>query len=258
MNRYYTNFNKYKDLLIELIKKDIQLKYKNSYLGVLWSFINPLLMMVILTIVFSELFKNNIANFPVYVLTGRMIYSFFSESTNFAMNSIVNNNQLIRKVYVPKYFFPLSKVCSSFITSLISLIPVFLVMLFTGMEFSVYNLFLFVPLFLLLIICMGIGLLLSTIFVFFRDMGHLYSVILLILMYMTPIFYPEEIIPKRFQWLIEINPMYPVLQMLRDLLINNQMFSLYEFLISIFYALVYFSLGLLVFYKKQDRFIYHL
>ncbi|MHA7579440.1 ABC transporter permease [Paenibacillus vandeheii] len=258
MGVYLQNFIKYKDLFFELVKKDINLKYRNSYLGLLWSLLSPLLMMIVLTIVFSEIFENNIENFPVYVLTGRMLYSFFSESTNFAMNSIVNNNQLIRKVYLPKYFFPLSRVCSSFITALISLVPIIIVMLVTGMEFSYYNLLVCIPLLLLVFVCMGIGLILSTIFVFFRDMGHLYSVFLMVLMYMTPIFYPTSIIPEKYRWLIEINPLSPLLRMFRDLLMYGQMFTFGEFIVSFIYAGFYFILGVLVFYKNQDRFIYYL
>lgn len=227
-------------------------------MGVLWSLLNPLLMMVVLTIIFSEVFKSKIENFPVYVLTGRMLYSFFSEATNFAMNSIINNSQLLRKVYVPKYFFPLSRVCSSFITSLIGLIPIFLVMIITGVQFSFYNFLIVIPLFLLLVIAMGAGLILSTIFVFFRDMGHLYSVVLMILMYMTPIFYPASIIPDKYHWIIELNPLYPVLKMFRDLMINGQLFEWYELLIAGVYAVIYFVVGVFVFYKKQDRFIFHI
>lgn len=258
MKNHVFNYLKYRDLFWELIKKDINLKYKNSYLGVLWSLLNPLLMMIVLTIIFSELFKNKIEHFPVYVLTGRMLYSFFSESTNFAMSSVINNSQLIRKVYVPKYFFPLSRVCSSFITSLISVIPIILVMIITGMHFSYYNLLIFIPLFLLLMTAMGMGMILSTIFVFFRDMGHLYSVVLMILMYMTPIFYPASIIPEQFHWIMELNPLYPLLKIFRDVLMYGQMFVWNDFMISTAFAIIYFMLGVFVFYKKQDRFIFHI
>ncbi|PAF29573.1 ABC transporter permease [Paenibacillus sp. 7516] len=258
MYQQIRNFLKYKDLFIELVKKDIKLKYRNSYLGLLWSFLNPLLMMTVLTIVFSGIFKNNISNFPVYVLSGRLMYSFFSEATSFAMNSIHVNGQLIKKVYIPKYFFPLSRVCSSFLTSLVSLVPIFLVMFITDMQFSIFNLLIVVPLFLMLILSAGVGLLLSVGTVFFRDVGHLYTVILTILMYMTPIFYPADIIPDKYQWLIEINPLYPLVGMFRDVLMYGHNFSAHQLTISLIYAALYFIIGLFVFYKKQDRFIFYL
>jgi ABC-type polysaccharide/polyol phosphate export permease len=131
-------------------------------------------------------------------------------------------------------------------------------MIITGVQFSFYNFLIVIPLFLLLVIAMGAGLILSTIFVFFRDMGHLYSVVLMILMYMTPIFYPASIIPDKYHWIIELNPLYPVLKMFRDLMINGQLFEWYELLIAGVYAVIYFVVGVFVFYKKQDRFIFHI
>lgn len=258
MQEKIQNLYKYKDLFYELVKKDIKLKYKNSYLGILWSFLNPLLMMIVLTVIFSEVFKNNIDNFPVYVLTGRLIYSFFSEATNFAMASIQNNSQLIKKVYVPKYFFPLTRVCSSFLISLVSLVPIIIVMLLSGVEFSPLNLLIIVPLLLNLFISAGIGLIMATAAVFFRDLNHLYSIILMVIMYMTPIFYPAEIIPSKYHWIIELNPLYSILNMFRDVLMYNMMFSPVDLLISSFYAVIYFILGLVLFYKKQDKFIFHI
>lgn len=252
------NFIKYKDLLYELIRKDIKLKYKNSILGILWSMVNPLLMMAVLTIVFSNLFNNHIENFPVYVLSGRLIYQFFSESTNFAMDSILVNSQLIKKVYVPKYFFPISRICSSFFTTLVSMIPLLLVMLASGMSFNWINFLAFYPLICLLITSVGVGLLLSTINVFFRDMKHLYTVTLTLIMYMTPIFYPASIIPDHFRVVIEMNPLFNILVMFREMLMDGRLPSAHVALITLLYSFFIFVIGLIVFYKKQDKFIFHL
>ncbi|NRG00454.1 ABC transporter permease, partial [Paenibacillus dendritiformis] len=246
------------DLLLELIKKDIKLKYRNSFLGILWSMLNPLLMMVVLTIIFSTVFNNHINNFPVYVLTGRIIYQFFSESTNFAMDSIHANSQLIRKVYVPKYFFPLSRVCSSFITTLISTVPLLFVMLMTDVTFSWINIMFIIPLLYLLIISAGIGMLLASITVFFRDMKHLYSIVLMLIMYMTPIFYPASIIPEKYMPIIKLNPLFSVVEMFRDVVMYGQLPGLGAHFICIAYVFIYGTIGILVFYKTQDRFIYHL
>ncbi|WP_354500379.1 ABC transporter permease [Paenibacillus favisporus] len=258
MRNHVLNFIKYKDLFIELVKKDIKLKYKNSYLGILWSLINPLMMMVVLTIVFSAIFRNHIENFPVYVLTGRLIYSFFSEATNFSMDSINANSQLIKKVYVPKYFFPLSRVCSSFITTLIAMLPIFVIMLVTNMKFHATILLIWVPLLILLFLSMGAGLILATITVFFKDMKHLYSIVLTVVMYMTPIFYPANIIPEKYHFLIRLNPLYSVLNMFRDNLMYGKLPTLTDLLLSIIYAVLFIFIGFYMFYKKQDKFIFHL
>lgn len=258
MNRHFKNMIKYKDLFLELVKKDIKLKYRNSYIGVLWSMLNPLLMMVVLSVIFSTLFKSSIENFPIYVLIGRLVYTLFSESTSFAMDSVLANSQLIKKVYVPKYFFPISRICSSFITNLISLVPIIIVMLVTGMEFSFYNLLIIVPIVFMFLICTGFGLIMATVNVFFRDIKHLYSVILLILMYATPIFYPESIIPDQYKFILYVNPMYPVLHMFRDSVMYNSILSEEDIIFSCVQAVICLIIGLAVFYKKQDRFIFYL
>lgn len=258
MRQNIRNFWKYRDLFFQIIKKDISIKYRNSFLGIIWSMLNPLLMMVVLTIIFSSIFKNQIPHFPVYVLIGRIVYQFFAESTNFAMDSIHVNAQLIRKVYVPKYFFPLSRIFSSFITTLISMIPILLVMVVTGIPFRWLNLLVIFPLIYLLFVSIGMGLILSAVNVFFRDMKHLYSIILLMLMYMTPIFYPAEIIPEKYMFIIQLNPLFDIVQMFRDVMINNVVPNLSTHLVSLSSAVVYCLIGVIVFYKSQDRFIYHI
>lgn len=258
MNVYFQNFYKYKDLFIELIIKDIKLKYRNSFLGVIWSMLNPLLVMVVLSVVFMAVFRNDIPNFPVYVLIGRVLYAYFSEATSFAMDAIYANGQLIKKVYVPKYLFPLSRICSSFITSLVALIPLVMMMAFLGMPFTWVNLLFVIPLFYLLVISIGVGLFLSSISVFFKDMQHFYSIVLLILMYTTPIFYPVSIIPDQFMPFIMLNPLYWVVEMFRDVVMYGIFPEFHAHLILIFYMIFYGVLGLWMFYKTQDRFIYHL
>ncbi|MEK5478183.1 ABC transporter permease [Paenibacillus sp. FSL R5-0407] len=258
MLTYLNNFKKFKDLFAELIKNDIQLKYRNSFLGILWSILNPLLFMMVLTLIFSELFSSSIEYFPIYVLSGRLIYSCFSETTNFAMQSIVSNSSLIKKIYVPKYFFPLTRVCSSFINSLLSMISIIPVMLLSGLNFSWVNLYIIFPLFYLLLISIGIGLILSTIFVFFRDLQHIYSLVLVIVMYTSAIFYPADIIPERFMPLIQLNPIFSIVEMFRNSLIYNIVPSLNSHLFCLAYSVVLIIAGLVIFYKKQDKFIFYL
>jgi len=258
MVTYLSNLYKYKDLFLELVAKDIKLKYRNSYLGILWSMLSPVLMMVVLCVVFMALFKSEIPNFPVYVLIGRIIYQFFSEATNFAMDSIYVNGQLIKKIYVPKYFFPLSRVCSSFITTMVGLIPLVILMAATGIHFKWVHLLFVVPLLYLLFISAGIGLLLSALYVFFRDMKHLYSIVLLVIMYMTPIFYPVSILPEKLMPLFILNPLFTIVEMFRDIVMYGVLPSAGDHAILFFYMILYCTAGLYVFYKTQDKFIYHI
>lgn len=182
--KYIHNFYKYRYLLSELVFRDIKLKYRKSYLGILWSTLNPLLMMVVLTVVFSSLFQSDIKNFPVYLMTGQLIFNFFSEATNVAMTGIVGNAGLIKKVYIPKYIFPLSRILSSFVNLLFSIVALLLIMIVTKVTFNVSMLLFFVPLIYVLLLSIGVGLILSTYSVFFRDILHLYGVFTLALMYM--------------------------------------------------------------------------
>jgi len=259
MRTYILNFIKYKDLFIELVIRDIKIKYRNSFLGILWSMINPLLMMIVFSIVFMELFKNDIPNFPVYVLIGRILYQFFSEATSFAMEAVYANGQLINKLYVPKYFFPLTRVLSSFIISFLSLVPLLLVIMpLTGLSYDWINLMIIFPLVYLLLISTGIGLLLSALNVFFSDIKHLYSVLLVILMFLTPIFYPMEIIPEKYAIVLELNPLHIAIEMFRDVIMYGVLPNFDAHLSLIIYSLLFTVIGIIVFGKTQDRFIYKL
>lgn len=258
MRNLLSNPYKYKDLFIELVKKDIKLKYRKSTLGVFWSMLNPLLMTGVLTIVFMSLFKSDIPHFPLYVMAGRVLYHFFAEATDFAMNSIHANSQLIRKVYVPKYFFPLSRVCSSFITTLFALVPIIAIMPLMDVPYRWMNLLFIIPLIYLFAISAGIGLLLASINIFFNDMKHFYSILLMLLMYMTPIFYPANIIPEQYLNIIQLNPLYDVLVIFRDVVMFGILPDFSYHVLPIIYMIGLPALGLFVFYKTQDRFIYHL
>lgn len=258
VKKYIITFLKYHSLLWEFVKRDIKLKYRNSVLGIFWSMLNPLLIMCILTFIFSNVFKNSIPNFPVYCLSGRLLYDFFGQATNMSMNAIVGKSDLIKKIYVPKYIYPISKVISSFIIFLISMIPLVGVMIATGVSFNKMNVFVFYPLITLFFITLGVGLLLSALNVFFRDIQHLYSVVLLIIMYMSALFYSVDIIDPRYAFVIQLNPIYPCISVFRDCIINGQITSVASWILCSVYAVVFMVIGLYVFYKKQDKFIFNL
>lgn len=201
-NVYVQNFNKYTFLLTELIKRDISGKYKDSTLGLFWSFLNPLLSMIVLTMVFSLIFANTIENFPVYLLSGKLVFDLFANATTGAMDSIKANSEIIKKIYVPKYMFAVGIVCSEFINFLISLVVLVAVMIFTGAPFHFALIYSPIPLFFLLVLTMGVGLILATATTFFTDIKYLYGVLVMLLSFMTPLFYPIDIIPQQFLFAI--------------------------------------------------------
>lgn len=258
MKKYISNFLKYRELLAELVVRDIKLKYRRSILGIFWSLLNPLLMMIVLTIVFSNLFKTNIPNFPVYLLTGRIIFDYYSQASRSAMDSIVSNSALIKKVYVPKYIFPLAKSLSAFVNLLFSLLAIVIVLFFTKVKISWTILLFPLPLIYILLFATGIGLILAAYTVFFRDIIHLYNVVLTAWMYFTPLFYPVEIIPDKYKIFIILNPLYYIIESFRQIILNEHILILSTHLISIFISVVVFIIGLIVFYRKQDKFILYI
>ena len=251
-------FQKYRDLLWEFVKKDIKLKYRNSVLGIIWSMLNPLLIMVVLTFIFSNLFKNEIPNFPVYCLSGRLIYDFFAQSTNQCMNSITSKSSLIKKIYVPQYIYPLSRAISSFIVFLISLIPLFIIMIVTKVEFTKFILLILYPLGCLFFISLGVGMILATINVFFRDMQHLYSVVLLVIMYASAIFYSSDIINPKYVSILNLNPIFPVIKVFRDCIFEGQITAINSWILCVLYAILSLTVGVVVFYKNKDKFILYI
>ncbi|MEZ0537112.1 ABC transporter permease [Caldicellulosiruptoraceae bacterium PP1] len=255
MTTYIQNFIKYKDLLYELVIRDVKIKYRRSTLGLLWSLLNPLFMMIIMTIVFSHLFRFDIKNYPIYLLSGQIIFTFFSESTNISMRSIIDNAPLIKKVYIPKYIFPVAKVLSSFINLIFSLLAILIVIIAMRIKISLTILLFPIPLLFVLMFSIGMGLILSSYAVFFRDMIHLYSVGLTAWTYITPIFYPKTIIPEKYRLLVELNPMYHYIEYFRDILINGKIPSINQTMICLIISIFFIVIGTVIFYKKQNDFI---
>ena len=248
-------FFKYKDLLYELVNRDIKIRYRRSVLGLLWTVLNPILMMAVMTLVFAGFFKSNIQDFPIYFFGGNILFAFVTESTTNAMNSIVGSGSLIKKVYVPKYLFPVSKVLSSVVNLFFSFVAMLLVMLVLRVKIHVTMLLAPVILIYVIVFSVGLGMLLSTAQVFFRDTGHLYSVFTLAWMYMTPIFYPRELLEENLSIVLKINPMIHFIDYMRDIVLNNVVPSLQENLICMAISLVFLLAGIIVFYRKQDKFI---
>lgn len=258
MSIYIQNFKKFRPLLGELIARDIKTKYRKSVLGVLWTLLNPLFMMIILSVVFSNLFKFDVEYFPVYLLSGQLIFNFYSEATTASMSAIMDNGSLLKKIYVPKYLFVLSRVFSSTINLLASFTALILVMLAMRVELHYTVLLVSIPLIFIVLFSLGVGLILSAITVKFRDIMHLYSVFVTALMYLTPVIYPMSILPAWLIPIVKLNPITNILQMFRNVMIYNSLPSIASMIIAIVECSIMLVFGLYVFYKNQDDFILYI
>ena len=252
------SFGKFKHLLKLLVKRDFVSRYRKSVLGVLWSLLNPLLTMLVMTMVFSYLFRFQIENFPVYLLSGQIIFGFFSESTTQAMGSVIGSEGIIKKVYVPKYIFPFARVLSSLVNLAFSLIAFLLVFTITRVPFNWTMLLLPIPIAYAFVFSCGIAMLLSSLSVFFRDLTYLYGIFITLLMYMTPLFYPVEILPERLIPVMGFNPLYHFVDYVRDLALRNTIPNLWENLVCLGFALAALCIGTYTFMRQQDRYILHL
>ena len=249
------SFSRFKHYLKLLVKRDFVSKYRRSILGVVWSLLNPLLTMLVLTLVFSFLFKNDIDFFPVYVLSGQMIYGFFNESTTLAMSSVIANESIVKKIYVPKYIFPLSRVISSLVNLLFSFLAFILVFIFIGVPFQWTMLLIPIPIIFLFVFALGIAMLLSSLAVFFRDLTYLYGVFMLLMFFLTPIMYPVEIIPDWLMPYYGLNPLFHFVTYFRYVALWGSVPDLWANMVCIGYAISALCIGTYIFMRQQDRFI---
>ena len=255
----FKDFFHYKDLLKHLVARDIKLKYRRSALGYLWSVLDPLLTMIVMTIVFSAMFKRNIDNFPVYLFCGQLLFNFMKNSTSQALHSINANGALIKKAYVPKYIFTFSKVISGLVDLLFNLVALAIVMLATGAKFSWSNLLFPLVLLQLFVFNLGLGLFLAQANVFFKDVQHIYNAVMMAWMYLTPIFYPVEALPELVRWCItHLNPMYYYVKQFRDIFYAGILPQAEYVIAGCVAAFVMLIFGTGIFLKKQDKFILYI
>lgn len=259
MKENFASFWRYRFLLKNLIDRDIKVKYRRSKLGILWSVLNPLLMMLVMTAVFSKFFRFDIRNYPVYLLSGQILFTFFNEASTSAMGSVLFSSALIKKVYVPKYIFPLEKSCFSFINLIFSMVALLLIMIITGAPFSLSLVFGLVPMFFLFVFSVGVGLFLSAAAIYFRDVMHFWSIIITALSYATPIFYPESIWQGTFMMYIgKLNPMYWYVNTFRTCVFDGCLPGTASIIYCAVFALIALVVGSVVFKKTQDNFILYI
>ncbi len=252
-------FYQYRFLMQQLVSKDVKLKYRRSFLGYVWSILNPLMIMVIMVIVFSNMFRSDIENFPVYLIIGQTLFNFMSESTTQAIFSIIGNASLLKKTYVPKYVFTVSKVTSSFVNTLFALGAMVIVFIVCRVTPNIY--FLLIPLILLqeYIFCLGLGMLLAQGTVFFRDIQHIYSAVTTAWMYLTPMFYPVTLLPEWLRFLVmHFNPMYFYITQFRQIVLECRMPDLYLIVAGTVTAIVALVVGTAAFLKTQNKFILYI
>lgn len=251
-------FTRYGFLIRQLVSRDFKTKYKRSALGMAWSFLNPLLTMSVQYVVFSTLFKSDIPNYPVYLLSGIVFFNFFNEAVSMGMTSITGNASLIKKVYMPKYIYPVSRILSSLVNFALAIIPLLLVMLITGTAFTPALLLLIFDMLCLLGFVTGMSLLLTTAMTFFQDTQFLWGVVSMMWMYLTPLFYPESIIPAQFLTVYHMNPMYQYITFARICIIDGVSPEPMAYLWCILSSVVVLGMGILTFKRHQDKFVLYL
>lgn len=251
-------FTRYGFLIRQLVSRDFKTKYKRSALGMAWSFLNPLLTMSVQYVVFSTLFQSDIPNYPVYLLSGIVFFNFFNEAVSMGMTSITGNASLIKKVYMPKYIYPVSRILSSLVNFALAIIPLLLVMLITGTAFTPALLLLIFDMLCLLGFVTGMSLLLTTAMTFFQDTQFLWGVVSMMWMYLTPLFYPESIIPAQFLTVYHMNPMYQYITFARICIIDGVSPEPMAYLWCILSSVVVLGLGILTFKRHQDKFVLYL
>ena len=256
--RAWTHLKKYQPLIHELVSRDLKVKYRRSFLGYIWSILNPLLMMLLQSIIFSYMFRNDIPNFPLYLICGNTLFTFFNETTSMGLTSVIQNAPLIKKVYIPKFIFPISRVVSSFVNLLFSLAAIVLVMLITRSPIYPTLLLVWAPLVLLFLFCCGMALLLSALAVYFRDLQYLYGIVTMAWMYATPLFYPITALPETLQKLMKLNPLYHYINLFRNLMMYGNIPGPNTWIACIFCAVASMAIGLLVFRKLQKNFILYI
>ena len=250
-------FSQYRFMFEELVKRDFKKKYKRTVLGMGWSVLSPLLQLLVMRLVFTQFFGNQIAHYTTYLFCGNLIYSYFRESTNGGMSSLMSNASIFTKINVPKYLFLLSKNMSSLINFGLTLCVFFVFALLDGVTFGWHFLSLIYPVLCLVVFNIGVGMILSAMFVFFRDTSYLYDIFTLLLMYMSAIFYTIDHYSYTVQCLFLANPVYLFIRYFRKIVIDAAIPSVWFHLLMLADAAAVLALGCLMYKKYNTRFLYY-
>ena len=249
---------RYSFLFEELVKRDFKQKYKRTVLGMFWSILSPLLNLFVMRLVFTQMFGRSMEHYTIYLFCGTLVFSYFKESTHTGMSSLMSNSSIFSKINIPKYMFLLSKNVSVFINFLLTLGVFFIFVAIDHVQFTWKFICLLYPIFCLVLLNIGIGLILSALFVFFRDISYLYDIFLTVLNYVSVIFYTLNGFSARIQRIFLINPVYCYIKYFRTIVLDGNIPSLNFHLLCLEYALVALFIGGYIYKKYNNRFLYYI
>lgn len=252
-----SKLNKNRFLLEELIKRDFKKKYKRTVLGMVWSVLSPLLSLMIMNLVFKRLLGNNIEHYTIYLFSGQLVFSYFTDATNGGMSSLMENSDIFTKVNIPKFLFLISKNVSTLINFGLTLAVFFIFVAIDGIAFTTKFFLLLYPIFCLIIFNIGIGLILSAFFMFFRDIEYLYGVATQLLMYLSAIFYSIDTFPEIGRFMFLLNPIYLYIRYFRKIVLENTVPTIQFHLLAAAYALIAVVLGAYIYKKYNHKFLYY-
>lgn len=250
-------FLKNQFLFEELVKRDFKVKYKRTVLGMGWSILSPLLTLLVMNIVFSHFFGRGMKHYTIYLFCGNLLFNYYREATSNGMNSLMSNSRIFSKINVPKYIFLLSRNVTSLINFGLTLIVFFIFCIVDRVEFGIHFLALIYPIICLVVFDLGIGLILSALFVFFRDMSYLYDIFTMLLMYLSAIFYTVDIMPEKYQTMFLLNPVYVYIKYFRTVVLDGQVPSFELHLLGAFYAVMAILVGAWIYRKYNYKFLYY-
>ncbi len=258
LKRIFDKARQYRFLFEELVKRDFTKKYKRTVLGILWSVIGPLMTLAIMALVFTNFFGRNTPHYIVYLFCGNLVFNYFKESTLTGMTSLYENADIFSKINVPKYLFLLSKNVSSLINFLINIVVLFVFVIIDGIRFSWTFFLLLYPICCLIAFNLGMGLILSALYLMFRDLKYLYDIFSMLLMYLSAIFYTVSSYPEDVQQLFLLNPVYTYIRYFREAIIEHSVPSLQLHLLNAAYAVVVLIIGAIIYKKKNYKFLYYI
>lgn len=246
----------YRDLVVELVRRELRVRYRRSAMGFVWTMLQPLMMMAVLHVAFSTAFRFDVANYPVYVLSGVLFWNFFSQGIVTSMNCLRGNAGLIQKLPVPIAVFPLATVVAGVVNLLLALIPLLLVLVVTGHPLEPSLFFLPVAILIAAAFTLGAGLLLAPLSVFFYDVVELVGVVMTALMFLTPIMYPMSIVPEKWRWVVRYNPVRSILEIFRDPLFYGKVPPLAHVAVAVSVSVVALAIGIFAFRRASHRITY--